>query len=167
MECHCLSEQLTAAGATEDDVKKISQVMAQTVRKLETGNAVPEPGPKAHSLPCEVVGSDEEFSNGVCIPGFYQEDPVKRHHRKEAIGEKMQSGRKRFVACSVSGSGPNSLQCPSILRFPELVKRITQDLHTPKRPVGYEFDQQSEVKLTPLLGQAGECRQMFSERFEV
>ena len=57
------------AGATEEDVQKISQVMAQTVRKLETV------GPEAHSLPCEVVGSDEE-------------EPVKRHHRKEAIGEK-------------------------------------------------------------------------------
>ena len=54
-----------AAGATEDDVKIISQVMAQTVRKLETGNAAPDTGPEAHSLPCEVVGSDEEFSSGM------------------------------------------------------------------------------------------------------
>ena len=81
MGCHGVSEQLMAAGATEDDVKKISQVMAQTVRRLETGNAAPESGPEAHSLPCEVVGSDEE-------------EPVKRHHRKEAIGEKMQTGRE-------------------------------------------------------------------------
>ena len=160
-ECHGVSEQLMAAGATEEDVKKISQVMAQTVRTLETGIATPEPGPEAHSLPCEVVGSDEEFSDGFCIPGFskidtertrsHQEELVKRHHGKEAIGEEMQAGRRRFAACSVSGSGPNSLQCPSILRFPELVKRITLDLRTPQRsclannssnwPVGYEFDQ--------------------------
>ena len=81
----------------------------------ETGNR----GPEAHSLPCEVVGSDEEL--------------VKRHHRKEAIGGKNANRKGRFVACSVSGSGPNSLQCPFILRFPELVKRITQDLHKPQR----------------------------------
>ena len=63
VECHSVSEQLVAAGATEEDVKKISQVMALTVRTLETRIATPEPGPEAHSLPCEVVGSDEEFSN--------------------------------------------------------------------------------------------------------
>ena len=68
------SEQRKAAGATEEDVKKISQVMAQTVRKQETGNAASEPGPEAHSLPCEVVGSDEEFSNGVCVLGFSKMD---------------------------------------------------------------------------------------------
>ena len=58
MGCLGVSEQLMAAGATEEDVHKISQVMAQTVRTLETGIANPEPGPEAHSLPCEVVGSD-------------------------------------------------------------------------------------------------------------
>ena len=41
MGCHDVSEQLMPAGATEDDVKKISQVMAQTVRTLEAGNAAP------------------------------------------------------------------------------------------------------------------------------
>ena len=142
MECHGVSEQLMAAGATEEDVKKMSQVMAQTVRKLETGNATPEPGPKAHSLPCEVVGSDEEFrrsmrtwiqQNGHRGPRSHQEEPVKWHHRKEAIGKEMQTGRRRFVTFSVSGSGLNSLQCLFILRFPELVKRITQDLHAPQR----------------------------------
>ena len=54
--------------------RKISQVMAQTVRTLETGIAHPEPGPEAHSLPCEVVGSDEEFSNGMCVLGFSKKD---------------------------------------------------------------------------------------------
>ena len=74
MGCHDVSEQLMAAGATEEDVKKISQVMAQTVRTLETGIATPEPGPEAHSLPCEVVGSDEEFSNAKNTHGFSKMD---------------------------------------------------------------------------------------------
>ena len=165
MGCHGVSEQLRAACATEEDVKKISQVMAQTVRTLETGIATPEPGPEAQSLPCEVVGSDEEFTNGICTPGFSKMDTegqeaIKRslsngHHRREEIGEEMQARRRRFGAFSVSGYGSNSLQCPSIFRFPELVKRITLDLRTPQR-----------VELTPLLAQVGECRQMFSERFE-
>ena len=96
MECHGFSEQLIAAGATEEDVKKISLVMAQTVRTLETGIATPEPGPEAHSLPCDVVGSDEEFSNGNMHTWIqqnghrrtrsHQEELVKRYHRKETIG---------------------------------------------------------------------------------
>ena len=47
-----------AAGATDEDVKKISQIIAQPVRQLETGNTPPEPG-LAHSLPSEVVVSDD------------------------------------------------------------------------------------------------------------
>ena len=39
MRCHGVSEQLMAEGATEEDVQKISLVMAQTVRTLETGIA--------------------------------------------------------------------------------------------------------------------------------
>ena len=66
-------------------------------------------------------------------PRSHQEEPVKWHHRKEAIGKEMQTGRRRFVTFSVSGSGLNSLQCPFNLRFPELVKRVTQDLHAPQR----------------------------------
>ena len=53
---HGVSEQLMAAGPTEEDVKKISQVMAQTVRTLEAGIATPAPGPEAHGVPCEVAG---------------------------------------------------------------------------------------------------------------
>ena len=35
MRCHSVAEHLMAAGATDEEVKKISQIMAQTVRKLE------------------------------------------------------------------------------------------------------------------------------------
>ena len=143
MGCHGVSEQLMAAGATEEEVKKISQVMAQTVRTLDTGIANPEPAPEAHSLPCEVVSSDEELSNGIyAYPDSAKWTPrAKKPSRgacqtpsqKRGDWRKMQTGRRRFVACSVSGSGPNSKQCPFILRFPELVKRTTQDLHKPQR----------------------------------
>ena len=104
MECHGVSEQLMAAGAIEEDAKKMSQVMAQTVRKLETGNAAPEPGPEAHSLPCEVAGSDEEFrrsmrtwiqQNGLRGPRSHQEEPVK------GITEKMRLAKK----CKQEGEG--------------------------------------------------------------
>ena len=44
MGCHSVAEQLMAAGATDEEVKKISQIMAQTVRKLEGGSTIPEPG---------------------------------------------------------------------------------------------------------------------------
>ena len=93
-----------AAGATEEDVHK-----NQPGYGTDPGDRIanPEPGPEAHSLPCEVVGSDEEFSNGLCPPSFskidtrrtrsHQEELVKRHHRNEAIGEEMQTGRRRCV----------------------------------------------------------------------
>ena len=62
MGCHTVSEQLMAAGATDEDVKKINQIVAQTVRQLEAGSMLPEPGLEAHSLPCEVVGSLMEYA---------------------------------------------------------------------------------------------------------
>ena len=63
-----------AAGATDEAVKKISQIMAQTVRQLEERNLPPEPGLEVHNLPCEVGGSDEEFSTVECVPGFITMD---------------------------------------------------------------------------------------------
>ena len=115
--------------------------------------------------------------NGHRRTRSHQEGLVKRHHRKEAMGEEMQTGRRWFVACSVSGYGFKSSQCSSIFRFPELVKRITWTCASHSEavwrtirsnwPVGHEFDQQErEMELTPLLAQVGKCRQMFSESFE-
>ena len=43
---HSVAEQLMAAGATDEEVKKTSQIMAQTVRKLEGESTIPEPGSK-------------------------------------------------------------------------------------------------------------------------
>ena len=97
MGCHGVSEQLMAAGATEDDVKKKKSVMAQTVRKLVTGIA--EPGPEAHSLPGEVVGSDEEFSNGICKPGFSNMDTEGQEAIKRSLSHAITEKRRLAKKC--------------------------------------------------------------------
>ena len=99
MGCHGASEQPMAAGATEEDVKNISQVMAQTVRTLETGIATPEPGPEAHGLPCEVVGSDEEFSNATCIPGFSNMDTEGQEAIKRSLSDAVTEKRRLAEKC--------------------------------------------------------------------
>ena len=105
MECHGVSEQPMAAGATEEDVKEISQVMAQTVRTLETGIATPELGPEVHSLPCEVVGSEEEFSNGICIPGFTKMDTEGKEAIKRSLPNAITEKRRLAKKCKQEGKG--------------------------------------------------------------
>ena len=102
MGCHGVSEQLMAAGATEEDVQKISQVVAQTVRTLETGIANPEPRPEAHSLPCEVVGSDEELSNGICIPKW---TPKVSEAIKRSVSNAITEKRLLAKKCKQEGEG--------------------------------------------------------------
>ena len=155
MGCHSVSEQVMAAGATDEDVKKISQITAQTVRQLEAGTTPSEPGLEAHRLPCEDVVSDDEFSTGENMPGFSNMDiegqvAIKRslsnaHTERKRLAKKCkQEGGD--VTRSVSGSGLHSSQGHSIWRFPELVKRIRK----------------SELELAPLFAQVGECRQKCS-----
>ena len=72
--CSSVSEQLTAAGATEEDVKKVSPMVAHTVRQLEAQTTLLEPGPEARRHPCEEVSTDDEFSFGENIPGFNSMD---------------------------------------------------------------------------------------------
>ena len=105
MGCHGVSEQLMAAGATEEGVKKISQVMAQTVRTLETEIATPEPGPEAHSFPCEMVGSDEEFSNGTCMPGFGKMDTKGQEAIKRSLSNAITEKRRLAKKCKQEGEG--------------------------------------------------------------
>ena len=105
MECHGVSEQLMATCATEEDVKKISQVMAQTVRTLETGIATPEPGPEAHSFPCEMVGSDAEFSNGTCMPGFSKMDTEGQEAIKRSLSNAITEKRRLAKKCKHEGEG--------------------------------------------------------------
>ena len=94
-----------AAGATEEDVKKISQVMAQTVRTLETGIATLESGSEAHSLPCDVVGSDEEFSNRTCIPGFGKMDTEGQEAIKRGLSNAITEKRRWAKKCKQEGDG--------------------------------------------------------------
>ena len=47
------------------EVKNISQIMAQTVRKLEGGSTFPEPGIEALKPACDVVVVDAELPS--CI----------------------------------------------------------------------------------------------------
>ena len=109
------------------------------------------------------------LQNGHRGPRRHQEEPVKR--------EEMQTGRRRFVACFVSGSGPDSLQCPFYLALYRIGDADKPGLpHTTAKLFGDQFEalgqwattlsSKSEVELTPLVAQVGECRQMFSERFE-
>ena len=72
MRCHSVAEQLMAAGATDEEVKKISQIMAQTVRKLEGGSTIPEPGIEVLKPACDVLVLDAELPS--CIPGFSSVD---------------------------------------------------------------------------------------------
>ena len=72
MGCHSVAEQLMAAGATDEEVKKISQIMAHTVRKLEGGSTIPEPGIEVLKPACDVVVLDAELP--LCIPGFSSMD---------------------------------------------------------------------------------------------
>ena len=92
--------------------------------------------------------------NGHRRTRSHQEEFVKRHHRKGAIGEEMQTGRRRFVACSVSGCGFKSSQCSSIFRFPELVKRITLDMCKPQRSCSAYNSKQLASGLRTLLAKA-------------
>ena len=93
-----------AAGATDEDVKKISQSMAQTVRQLEARNTPPEPGLEAQSLPCEVVVSNEEFSAGECEPEFSKidiegQDAIKS--LSNAFAERKRLANKREKGCNL------------------------------------------------------------------
>ena len=72
MGCHSVAEQLMAAGATDEEVKKISQIMAQTVGKLEGGSNIPEPGIEMPEPACEVVVLDAELPS--CIRGYSSMD---------------------------------------------------------------------------------------------
>ena len=86
-----------AAGVT------VSQIMAQTVRQLGAGNTPPEPGLEAHSLPCEVVVSDEEFSTGECVPRFSKMDTKDQEARSlsNAFTERKRLSKK----CKQEGAG--------------------------------------------------------------
>ena len=83
----------------------MSRKSARSVRTLETGIATPETGSEAHSLPCEVVGSDEEFSNGICIPGFNKMDTDGQEAIKRSLSNAITEKGRLAKKCKQEGEG--------------------------------------------------------------
>ena len=103
MMCHSVSEQLMWAGATEEDVKKIRQIMAHTVRQPEAGTKPPEPGPEVHRLPCEVVGS--ESSTGENTLGFSNMDIENQEAIKRSLSNAHTERKRLAQKCKPEGEG--------------------------------------------------------------
>ena len=85
--------------------RKSVRLWQKTLRTLETGIAPSELGPEAHGLPCEVVGSDEEFSNGVCIPGFSKMDTEGQEAIKRSLSNAIKEKRRLAKKCTQEGEG--------------------------------------------------------------
>ena len=93
--CNSVSEQLIAAGASEEEeVKKVSQNIAHTVRLLEVKSSLAEPSPEARSLPCEEMSSNDEFSAGENIPGFSSMDIERQESIKSGSANGQTEGRR-------------------------------------------------------------------------
>ena len=99
MVCHSVAEQLMAAGATDEDVKKISQTMAQTVRQLEVGS--PEPGLEALKPACDVVVLDAELPS--CIPGFSSMEIEGQEAIKRSLSNAATEKRRLAKKCKQEG----------------------------------------------------------------
>ena len=97
MGCHSVAEQLMAAGATDEEVKKISQIMAQTVRELEGGNTIPELGIEVLKPACEVVVLDAELPS--CIPGFSSMDIEGQEAIKRSLSNAATEKRRLAKKC--------------------------------------------------------------------
>ena len=76
-----------APGATEEDVKKVSQILAHTVRQLEA-ETTPEPGPRGSQAEdvvttmSSLLGKTNTWfqQHGHREPGSHQAKPFKRAH---------------------------------------------------------------------------------------
>ena len=97
MGCHSVAEQLMAAGATDDEVKKISQIIAQTVRSLEGGVSFPEPGIEALKPSCDVVVLDAELPS--CIPGYSSMDIEGQEAIKRSLSNAAKEKRRLAKKC--------------------------------------------------------------------
>ena len=86
-----------AAGATDEEVKKISQIMAQTVRKLEGGSTIPEPGIEVPKLACDVVVLDAELPS--CTPGFSSMDIEGQEAIKRSLSNAATEQRRLEKKC--------------------------------------------------------------------
>ena len=101
MGCHSVAEQFMASGATDEEVKKISQIMAQTVRQLEVGSTFPEPGLKALKPSCDVVVLDAELPS--CIPGFSSMDIEGQEAIKRSLSNAATEKRRLAKKCKQEG----------------------------------------------------------------
>ena len=97
MECHSVAEQLMAAGATDEEVKKIRPDQAQTLRKLEGGSTIPEPGIGVPKPACEVVVLDAELPS--CIPGFSSMDIESQEAIKRNLSNAATEKRRLAKKC--------------------------------------------------------------------
>ena len=135
MGCHSVAEQLMAAVATDEEVKKISQVMAQTVRKLEGGSNIPEPRIEMPKPACEVVVLEADLPS--CIPGYSSMDIEGQEAIKRSLSNAATEKRRLANKCKqeedVSGFGFVSSHYLCSSRFPELAKRRIQVLFALQR----------------------------------
>ena len=97
MGCHSVAEQLMAAVATDEEVKKISQIMAQTVRKLEGGSNIPEPRIEMPKPACEVVVLEAELPS--CIPGYSSMDIEGQEAIKRRLSNAATEKRRLAKKC--------------------------------------------------------------------
>ena len=162
MGCHSVSEQLMAAGATDEDVEKLPNYGTNSSATGSREHASPNQDSRPHSLPCEVVGSDEEFSTGESVPGISkmdiegQEAIEKRvQKKKQTTGEEVQTRGRRVVTHSASGSGLNSSQN----FFPALSRVGEADNPGPACPIAKLFSAQFSTQLASGPRICPECRQ--------
>ena len=176
MGCHGVSEQLMAAGATEEDVKQPG-CGTDTVRTLETGIATPEPGPEAHSLrakwwarmkssPMEYANldsakwtpKDKKPSRGVC-----QTPPRKR-------GEWRRNASRKEKVCSLLRLWiwPQLIAVPFHLALSRICEAdITGTAHATAKLFGEQFEaigqwatnltSKSEMELSAYIGFLSPC----------
>ena len=89
--------------------RRMSRTSARLWHRLRghwrQGSRIPGPGPEAHSLQCEVVGSDEEFSNGICIPGFSKMDTEGQEAIKRSLSNALTEKRRLAEKCKQEGEG--------------------------------------------------------------
>ena len=184
MGCYSFAEQLMAAGATDEEVKKISQIMAQTVRKLEGGSNSPEPRIEVLKPACEVVVLDAVLPS--CIPGCSSMDIEGQEAIKRSLSNAATEKRRLAKKCKQEEDVLYSLiylwfwirfiAVPFYLTLSRVGEAenpgpvcATAKLFGAKYDAIGQWAQnlsnRSEVELEPLFAQVGECRQMFSERF--
>ena len=94
-----------AWGATEDDVERVSQIMAHTVQQLETRATVPEGGPEDHSLPCEDMGTDDDATPEDEILGLNRMSIESQEAMKRSLSNAHNEWRRLAQRCKHEGEG--------------------------------------------------------------